>query len=268
MTEFVQQDLDGARFERVSLRGSTWSQVQLNDARMRRIDLRGTEVRGALLQGVRLIGVELVDVEITGEVARVIVNGVDIGPLVDEELNRRMPLRTKMRPDDADGFRQAWAILRDLWEQTVDSARTLPADALHTSVAGEWSFIETLRHLNFATAAWIGRMVLGDPSPWHPLDLPWDEAPGWDGIPWDRAARPTLDEVLAVRHERQAMVDGVIGSLTDERLASLVSCTEPGWPQIADFPLRDCLSIILNEEWEHRRYASRDLAELGAPSTA
>ncbi|MDT5237478.1 MAG: hypothetical protein QOD36_363 [Mycobacterium sp.] len=36
-----------------------------------------------------------------------------------------------------------------------------------------------------ASAAWVARMVRGTASPWHPLDLPWDEAPGWDGIPWD-----------------------------------------------------------------------------------
>jgi hypothetical protein len=54
----------------------------------------------------------------------------------------------------------------------------------------EWSFIQTLRHLNFASAAWVAWMVRGTASPWHPLDLPWDEAPGWDGIPWNREARP------------------------------------------------------------------------------
>jgi len=29
-------------------------------------------------------------------------------------------------------------------------------------------------------------MILGNASPWLQLDLPWDEAPGWDGIPRDR----------------------------------------------------------------------------------
>jgi hypothetical protein len=133
---------------------------------------------------------------------------------------------------------------------------------LHRGVGDEWSFIQTLRHLNFASAAWVGRMILGDPSPWHPLDLPWDEAPGWDGIPWDRDARPTLDEVLTVRRDRQAMVSGVIGGLTEEQLTSRVTRTEPGWPQLADFPLRDCLFIVVNEEYEHRQFAERDLTAL------
>ncbi|MFI6925429.1 DinB family protein [Nonomuraea spiralis] len=116
-----------------------------------------------------------------------------------------------------------------------------------------------MRHLNFASAAWVGRAVLGEPSPWHPLDLPWDEAPGWDGVPWDREARPSLEEVLAVRRDRRAMVGQVVASLTAGELASEVTRTEPGWPRLAGFPLKECLHIVLHEEWEHRLYAERDL---------
>jgi len=260
MTEFSQQDLTGARFEQVSLRGATFTQVYLNEARLRAVDLTGAQVRGALLNGSRLRGVELVDVEISGEVQDVVVNGVDIAPLVEAELNRRMPDRAKMRPDDSDGFREAWALLERLWEGTVARARALPEEALHRSVDDEWSFVQTLRHLGFASAAWVDRMILGHLWPWHPLDLPWDEAPGWDGIPWDRDARPTLDEVLVVRGERQAMVRRVMASLTDAQLASEVTRTEPGWPQAETFPVKEGLRVGLNEEWEHRLYAERDLA--------
>ncbi len=260
MTDFREQDLTGARFERVSLRGATFTQVNLNDARMHRVDLSGTQIRGALFNQSWMRGVELVDVEISGELQNVVVNGIDIAPLVDAELNRRMPERAKMHPDDSEGFRTAWAVLERLWEGTVGRARTFPEAALHHSVDDEWSFIQTLRHLNFASAAWVGRMILGNVSPWHQLDLPWDEAPGWDGIPWDREARPSLDDVLTVRRERQAMVRQVMESLTDEQLASEVTRTEPGWPRIENFPFKECLRIVLNEEWEHRLYAERDLA--------
>jgi len=190
------------------------------------------------------------------------VSGVDIAPLVDAELNRRMPERVKMRPDDSQGFREAWAILERLWGVTIARARTLNEAALHRSVDDEWSFIQTLRHLNFASAAWVGRTVLGNLSPWHHLDLPWDEAPGWDGIPWDREARPSLDDVLTVRRERQAMVRHVMESLTAEQLASEVTRAEPGWPQVENFPVKEALHIVLNEEWEHRLYAERDLTDL------
>jgi DinB superfamily/Pentapeptide repeats (8 copies) len=252
MIWFRDQDLAGARFEQVSLRG----------AQMNGVDLSGVQIRGAMLNGGRMRGVELVDVEISGELQNVTVNGVAIAPLVDAELNRRMPERAKMRPGNADGFREAWAILERLWKGTVARAQTFPATALHANVDDEWSFIQTLRHLNFASAAWVGRMVLGHVSPWHPLDLPWDEAPGWDGIPWDREARPTLEEVLTVRHERQAMVRQVMESVTDEQLAAVLTRTEPGWPQMETFPFKECLYIVLTEEWEHRLYAERDLTAL------
>lgn len=262
MTEFRDQDLSGARFERVNLRGASFIHSALNDARVCSVDFSGMDIRGAFASGTRMRGVELIDVEISAELHNVTINGVDIAPLIDAELNRRMPERAKMYPSDSDGFREAWAILERLWEGTLARARTLPEPMLHESVDDEWSFIQTLRHLNFASAAWVNRMVLGDASPWHALDLPWDEAPGWDGIPWDREARPTLDEVLAVRRERQSTVRDVMASLTDEQLASTVTRKEPGWPGEEDFPLKECLQIVVKEEWEHRLYAERDLTAL------
>jgi hypothetical protein len=58
------------------------------------------------------------------------------------------------------------------------------------------------------------------------------------------------------------MVRRVMASLTDEQLASEVTRTEPGWPRAEGFPLKKCLRIVLNEEWEHRLYAERDLTAL------
>ena len=213
----------------------------------------------------RFRGLELVDVEITGEIQNVTINGVDIGPLVDVELNRRMPDRAKMNPSTVAEFQEAWAILERLWIATENRARALSPERLHERVREEWSFIETLRHLGFASAAWCGRVTLGNPTPWHPLDLPWAEAPGWEGIPWDHEVRPSLDEIVALRRERQAMVRDLITGLTPGQLASSVTMTAPGWPQLEDFSIRECLFIVINEEWHHRLYAERDLDALVAP---
>lgn len=139
MTEFCDQDLSGARFERVSLRGATFNRVRFTDASLRSVNFSGAQIRGALFQGSSLRGVELVDVEISAELRNVVVNGVDIAPLVDAELNRRMPERAKMCPDDPDGFREAWAILRRLWDDTLARARTFPEAALHGANARQWS---------------------------------------------------------------------------------------------------------------------------------
>ncbi len=86
-----------------------------------------------------------------------------------------------MRRADPDGFGQPQDILERLWDQTADRVRRLPPELLHESAGGEWSFTETLRHLVFATDAWIRWAILGDPSPWDPLDLPWDEMPDTPG---------------------------------------------------------------------------------------
>ena len=173
--------------------------------------------------------------------------------------------QAKMRPADADGFREAWDTLERLWQQTVARARGMDAELLHERVGREWSFIETLRHLVFATDAWVKCAILGDPSPWDPLDLPHDEMPDEPGVPRDREARPSLDQVLALRADRMATVRQVLAGLTDAELAGrTVPVTGPGYPEPESFPVRRCLQAILSEEWQHRLYAERDLDLLQA----
>jgi hypothetical protein len=253
MADFTHADLSGACFEDVYLTGANFHDIDLTDARFHEVDLTGAMIRGAAL----------VDVDISGEIDNLRVNGVDVVPLVEAELNRRYPDRVKMRPADAAGFREAWDVLERLWAQTVSRARGLAPDQLHERVDGEWSFIETLRHLVFATDAWVTRAILGKPAPWHPLDLPHDEMPDTPGVPRDRAARPSLSEVLALRADRMATVRQVFTGLTDEQLAGRTEpVMEPGYPESESFAVRRCLQAILNEEWMHRLYAERDLGIL------
>jgi hypothetical protein len=97
------------------------------------------------------------------------------------------------------------------------------------------------------------------------LDLPWDEMPDLPGVPRDRDARPSLDAVLELRRDRMATVRRVIEGLTDESLNRHTKPVEaPGWPEPRSYPVRECLLVILNEEWEHRLYAERDLDALKA----
>ena len=257
MTEFKDQDLAAARFERSSLREAVFHDVDLRGARFDNVNLNGATIRGAALY----------DVSIDGDIRNLRVWGVDVVPLIDAELNRRHPGREKMRPADADGYREAWELLERLWSETVERARQLPPERLHESVDGEWSFIETQRHLVFATDAWVRRTVLGDPAPWDPLDLPHDEMHDVPPVPRDRAVRPSLDEVLALRADRMRIVRDVFAELTDERLSEMtVPVTEPGYPASQSYQVSDCLGCILSEEWEHRMYAERDLAVLRVES--
>jgi DinB superfamily/Pentapeptide repeats (8 copies) len=259
VADFTGEDLTGSRFEDVYLTGARFRDVDLRNARFQLVDLTGVTIRGAAV----------VDVDISGQIANLRVNGVDVVPLVEAELDRRYPERVKMCPTDPDGFRDAWDILERLWQQTVERARGLAPELLHERVDGEWSFIETLRHLVFATDAWVKRAVLGDPSPWHRLDLPHEEMPDAPGVPRDRDARPSLDEVLALRADRVATVRRVLADLTEDKLAARTQpVVEPGYPESKSFPVRRCLLTVLNEEWEHRLFAERDIEVLEARQQA
>src|SRR3954471_438240 len=199
VTDYLRADLSQSRFEEVDFSRSRFHNVYFSD----------TVIRGAWLQRV----------EIDGYVDDVTINGVDVGPLIEAKLDRRDPDRTLVRPTDADEFRRAWEVVERRWDAAVQRAQALPEDLLHERVDGEWSFIQTLRHLVFATDAWVLRAVLGDPAPYHPLGLAHTEMPAdTPAVPHNPDARPSLDEVLAVRAERMAIVARVLDELTDERL--------------------------------------------------
>ena len=57
-------------------------------------------------------------------------------------------------------------------------------------------------------------------------------------------------------------------SWTTRRTSSGLGMTKPvpppGYPASESFPVRECMQIILDEEWAHRRYAERDLATLSS----
>jgi len=243
MAEFVEQDFSGARFE----------QVDFSRAWFRNVYFTGATLRGAWLE----------DVDIDGEIRNVRINGVDIGPLIEAELNRRYPERTKLNPAHADGFREAWAIIERAWPPTVERAKRLPPDLLHERVEGEWSFIETLRHLVSATDSWVRRAILGLAEPYSPLGLLHDDAEPDPSLPNDPDARPSLDEMLELRADRMRTVHDVIATLTDDVLAGQTDpVLPPGYPPAGSYPVRRCLRAIVNEEWLHRLYAERDLAVL------
>jgi hypothetical protein len=259
VADFRDQDLRGAQFFRVRLDGARLEEVDLTGAWFHNVDLHRTTLRGAWLAGVEIDGL------IEGPL---MINGVDVAPLIEAEQLRQYPELAVLRPTDADGYRAAWRTLEELWAQTIAHVREFPPELLHERVDGEWSFIETLRHLVYATDAWVRRAYLGEQAPYSPLDLPHTETdPGLE-VPRDLHARPSLEEVLALRADRMATVRRVLEELTDERLAGR---TEPvpgrGYPPPDRYEVRRCLGAVLSEEWEHRRFALRDLAVLEARNT-
>ncbi|HEY5263089.1 MAG TPA: pentapeptide repeat-containing protein, partial [Acidimicrobiales bacterium] len=113
MTESSDADLGNAHFENVEMRGAQFRRVDLSGAHFQAVDLSHAVMRG----------VDLIDVDISGEIENLVINGVDVTPFIEAELDRRQPERIKMRPSDPEGFREAWHVLDRLWEGTIDRAR-------------------------------------------------------------------------------------------------------------------------------------------------
>jgi DinB family protein/pentapeptide repeat protein len=235
------------------------------------------DLRGAKFVGADLHGARFVECDVSGLVMRGVdigkadidapwlsdgesffrVNGIDVIPYVEAELDRRFPGRELRRAGDPDGLRAAWAALERTWAATLDRAAAMPAGTVDVSVDGEWSFAQTLRHLVHATDVWLGRGILELEQPFHPIGQ-MDTATKNDGADTSAltATRPSYAEVLEVRAGHVATVRDFIAAVTPEMLAE--ARKNPHNPEYPETVL-SCLHVILQEEWEHHRYAVRDL---------
>ncbi|KQV72723.1 hypothetical protein ASC64_20480 [Nocardioides sp. Root122] len=229
-------------------------------------DLSGTEFRECDLSRVRMVGVVMQDAEIDGLVSNLVVNGVDVMPYVEAELDRRHPVRLLMRSDRPADLQEAWRQLRDGWAQTVEHVRSMPDGSEGVSVDGEWSMVDTLRHLVFVHDSWFRRCVLGRTEPFTPLGLSSSSITTQEENGLDPAARPSLDEVLAVRSRQSSEIEAWLSEVTPDRLARTAPVPDDGrWPPYAlGRTVRQCLGTVLGEEWAHHGFCTRDLDTLSA----
>jgi hypothetical protein len=236
---------------------------QFIDRNLRGARFVGCDLSAAVLRGVVVEGIE-VEAPWLLEGGSLVVNGVDVVAFVDAELDRRFPGRELRAATSPAGLREAWAALQRTWDSTLSRAAALPPGTVDESVAGEWSFAQTIRHLVLATDMWLGKGVLQREQPFHPLGLS-DQSMAEEG--WDMSVfatdAPTYAEVLVARADRVAMVSAFIATVTE----GLLDEERPN-PHAPEHPetVRSCLHTILEEEWEHHRYAVRDLDILAATS--
>ena len=252
MATFTKFDeLQGAEFVDADLRGARFVRTDLSGVVMRAVDVQGADIDAPwLFDGASFLRV----------------NGVDVIPLVEAELNRRFPGRADRRAGDPDGLRAAWSTLERTWAATLERAAAMPAGTVDVSVGGEWSFAQTLRHLILATDTWLGRAILQIEQPFHPIGLA-DPSAEDDGLDMSifTTVTPSYDEVLGVRAGRVAMLRDFLASVTSDELAA--TRKNPWEPEYQETTL-SCLHVILQEEWEHHRYAVRDLDAIEAKSGA
>lgn len=237
------KEFEGATFVRASFRGAT---------------LRFSDVSGVTMRGVEVDGLDIDSHDLF--LGSLLVNGVDVVPLVDAELNLQFPGRELQKAQTPEGLREGWVAVQAAWRTTLADT---PREVWDAHVEDEWSLAQTLRHLVLATDAWLRRAILGVEQPFHEIGQIFTGAAemGLD-MSIFRAEPPAHDEILTVRAERQQMVTDVLATATPALLAE-----ERDNPWVADDDwhpsVGDCLRVILEEEWAHLRYVRRDLAQLG-----
>ncbi len=185
------------------------------------------------------------------------INGVDVVPLVEAELDRRNPGRSLMRSTTPEGLRDAWAAVEATWAATVERVAGMPDGTVDVSVEGEFTFAQTLRHLTFAVDAWLRKGILDLAEPFHPYGQPHRGA-AEDGFDMSLLTDETLPypAVVEVFRERQAMMADFLATVTDAQLAEERPFV---WGPEHRMPVLECVHVVLNESWEHHRYAVRDL---------
>jgi hypothetical protein len=227
-------------------------------ATFRDCDLRDVRIVSSFVDGLVIRG-------FSGEAGPVVVDDVDVSGYVAAELDRRHPERVRVREARTLAeLRAAWDELSRLWDGTLARAGALPETALQERVDGEWSFVETLRHLVFAVDSWVGGWLRGEAAPFSPLALPPTDLPleEWASIGLDASARPTVAEAASLFADRRARVGRVLDEVTAAELDEpRTAAPVPVWGE-ETHAVRACLGTVLREVCEHRRFAERDLAVL------
>ncbi len=235
------KEFEGAAFVRASFKGAT---------------LRFSDVSGMVMRGVDVDRLDIDSHDLF--FGSLLVNGVDVVPLVDAELNRQFPGRELQKAQTPEGLREGWVAVQSAWRETVTAT---PPHLVDARVEDEWSLAQTLRHLVLATDAWLRGGILQMEQPFHEIGQPFTGAGemGFDMSVF-RVEPPTYEEILDVRAERQLQVTDFLATVSPEVLAE--ERADPWGGEDWRPSVGDCIRVILEEEWAHLRYVRRDLARL------
>ena len=146
----------------------------------------------------------------------------------------------------------------------------MPAGSEDQRVDGEWSMVDTLRHLVFVHDLWFRGCALGIAGPFNSIGLPTMYEPAHIELGIEPAARPSLDEVLAVRARQASEIEGWLGEVVPELLAQTAPLpVGVGWqPYAKNRTVAACLHVLLDEEWAHHGFCTRDLDKLAETQTS
>src|SRR4051795_13354023 len=98
------KEFEGATFVEASFKGAA---------------LRFSDVSGVTLRSVNVDGLDIDSHDLF--FGQLFVNGVDVVPLVDAELNRQYPGRELQKARTPEGLRAGWVAVQAAWEEMVAS---------------------------------------------------------------------------------------------------------------------------------------------------
>lgn len=239
--------LPQAHFTDADLRRARFTRCDLGEVRMRTVELGGARIDGTWFSAGSQ-GVFLNDVEVTG--------------FVEQQLDRRFPGREPRGSHHGAELLQSWDAVSAHGAAACRTLDELPAGTQDLSVDGEWSFAQTLRHLVMATDTWLRGCIFGEEHPYHPIGVPNHEyaLDGYDKSVFSESD-PDFSRVLQVRAERQQQVRDF---LLVQDAQSLQAARRHPWDaeHSAMLSVGAALRVLLDEEYEHLRYAVRDLKSL------
>jgi hypothetical protein len=227
----------------------------MSDAVFWGVDLQRATFRDVDLMGARISQARLADVVIDAEIDRLVINGVDVTAYVNER-DEWFHLRSHLHPTQLDRMREGWREFVTAWSTTIKRAQDLPDEQRHASVNGEWSFVDTIRHLVFATDKWFTVPIAG--GGFHPLALP---NSGSAAFPWpglDVVADASFDDAVGAWRDRAALLRDHLAGIEPPALDAEVIVLENGASAV-----HDCIGVVFEEHFHHLRYAIRDLDHLG-----
>lgn len=157
---------------------------------------------------------------------------------------------------DVDAARGSAAAAEACVEATVGRASSFTEDERQRRVNGEWSTVESLRHLVLVIDLWLSRTIRGEPDPFHPMALPPSFMPPklFPESSIDPEARPSFDEACAAVLARVAALCQYVDALTPDELIRAIE-SHAG-------TVGGALSVIFNELAAHDRFINRDLDQL------
>ena len=145
---------------------------------------------------------------------------------------------------------------------TIARASSFSEEERNRRVDGEWSTIESLRHLVLVLDLWLSRVILDESDPFHPMALPPTFMPPtlFPGTSIDPEARPSFDEVCQVLNGRLTDLGRYVDGLTPDELARPVEAHAR--------TVGGALSVIYNELAAHDGFINRDLDTIRPPVSA